>query len=126
DSLANTIVGELLEENLRRCRNTDNFYGIRLYKILDQIYQVANNPSSRQELFARLGNYELLSLKSIMGSDQVIHQLVLFYGDEDGKASFSNFLQLFRDTSIWEIARLPKWIEICSKKSMQPVNIYAN
>ncbi len=126
DSLANTIVGELLEENLQRCRNTDNFYGIRLYKILDQIYQVANNPASRQELFARLGNYELLSLKSIMGSDQVIHQLVLFYGDEDGKASFSNFLQLFRDTSVWEIARLPKWIEICSKKSMQPVNIYAN
>lgn len=126
DSLANTIVGELLEENLRRCRNTDNFYGIRLYKILDQIYQVANNPASRQELFARLGNYDLLSLKSIMGSDQVIHQLVIFYGDEDGRSSYSNFLQLFRDTSIWEIARLPKWVEICSKNSLQPVTIYAN
>jgi hypothetical protein len=126
DSLANTIVGELLEENLRRCRNTDNFYGIRLYKILDQIYQVANNPASRQELFARLGNYDLLSLKSIMGSDQVIHQLVIFYGDEDGKSSYSNFLQLFRDTSVWEIARLPKWVEICSKNSLQPVTIYAN
>ncbi len=126
DSLANTIVGELLEENLRRCRNTDNFYGIRLYKILDQIYQVANNPASRQELFARLGNYDLLSHKSIMGSDQVIHQLVIFYGDEDGKSSYSNFLQLFRDTSVWEIARLPKWVEICSKNSLQPVTIYAN
>lgn len=126
DSLANTIVGDLLQDNLQRCRNSDNFYGIRLYKILDQIYQVANNPSSRQELFARLGDYEKLSLKSIMGPDQVIHQLVLFYGDEDGKSSYANFLHLFRDTSVWEIARLPKWIEICSKNSIQPVTIYAN
>lgn len=126
DSLANSIVDELLEENLQRCRSTDNFYGIRLYTILDQIYEVANHPESRQELFARLGNYELLSVKSIIGVDNIIHQLVLFYGDEDGKASFNSFLYLFRDTALWEIAKMPKWIEICSKNALQAVHIYAN
>lgn len=126
DSLANSIIGDLLDENLKRCRANDNFYGIRLYKILDQIYEVANNASSRKELFSRLGNYELLPLSSIKGDDQIIHQLVLFYGDDDGKASYNSFLQLFRDSARWEIARLPRWVEICSRNSTQAVQIYAN
>lgn len=126
DSLANAVVAELLDNNLYRCRVSDNFYGIRLYKILDQIYQVANIPESRQELFSRLGNYELLPVKSITGRDQVIHQLVLFYGDDDGKASFNSFIQLFKDTAIWQVAKMPKWIEICSRKGDQSVQIYAN
>ncbi|KYP15627.1 hypothetical protein [Flavihumibacter sp. CACIAM 22H1] len=126
DSLANEVVGDLLEKNLQRCRATDNFYGIRLYSILGQIYQVANHAESRQELFSRLGNYELLPVKSIVGVDNIIHQLVLFYGDEDGKASYANFLSLFKDSSVWMISKMPKWVEICSKNSVQPVHIYAN
>lgn len=126
DSLANAIVADLLDNNLYRCKATDNFYGIRLYKVLDQIYQVANDADARRELFSRLGNYELLPLNEVRGADQVVHQLVLFYGDEDGRASFNSFLQLFKDSSAWEIARLPQWVEICSRKGQQPVQIYAN
>jgi len=124
--LANAIVADLLDNNLYRCKATDNFYGIRLYKVLDQIYQVANDADARRELFSRLGNYELLPLNEVRGADQVVHQLVLFYGDEDGRASFNSFLQLFNDSSAWEIARLPQWVEICSRKGQQPVQIYAN
>lgn len=126
DSVANAIVADLLAENLQRCRITNNFYGIRLYSILDQIYQVANRPESRQELFSRLGNYDLLQVKSVTGKDEVVNQLVVFYGDEDGKASFNSFTSLFRDTSQWYTAKMPKWVEICSKNAAQPVHIYAN
>lgn len=126
DTVTNLMVGNLLEENQWRCRNSENYYGIRMYNILQQVYDVANDTSARKKLFGRLGNYELLSLESIRDQHGIINQLVVFYGDEDGKASFSSFLSLFRDTSSWEVVKHQQWMEICSRNSAQPVRLFAN
>ncbi len=50
---------------------------------------------------------------------------MLFYGDEDGVASFNNFLKLYTDNSKWEVSRNENWVSIRSL-SDQPLLIYAN
>lgn len=126
DTVTNTMVGQLLDENLQRCRNAEHFFGIRMYNILHQVYEVANDTSARKKLFGKLGNYELLPVESIRDQNEVIHQLVIFYGDADGKASFASFMSLFRDTMRWEVVKHSQWMEICSRNTIQPIRIFAN
>jgi hypothetical protein len=49
----------------------------------------------------------------------------LFYGDEDGIASFNNFQKLFTDKKKWKVSKNEAWVTIRSG-SDEPVVIYAN
>ncbi|HLG38403.1 MAG TPA: hypothetical protein VI461_02005 [Chitinophagaceae bacterium] len=114
-----------LQSNLVRCRNTQQYFGVRLYSILLQVFGLVKKKDDLNKLWGTLGNYELLKRNALQNENGEIVELVLFYGDEDGVASFNNFQKLFADKSKWEIAKNTSWITIRSL-SNESINIYAS
>ena len=121
----NELIQAELRSNLDRCMSGQQYLGIRLYSILLQLFELVNQEKDLHKLWATLGNYEVLKRDALLNKDGEIIQLVLFYGDEDGVASFSNFIKLYTDTSKWKIAKNKNWISIRSV-SDQTLTIYAN
>jgi hypothetical protein len=122
--IAGTIQKEL-RSNLDRCTSGQQYLGMRLYGILLPVFEMVVKKDSLNDLWAKLGNYELLQRSALQGKDGQIVQMVLFYGDDDGVASFNNFQKLFIDTSKWEITKNESWITVRSLAG-QPVILYAN
>jgi hypothetical protein len=56
-----------------------------------KVYEIVNNndPGSLSE------NYKTIPYSELTNNG-VVSELVLFYGDEDGKNSFTSFMNLFR------------------------------
>ncbi|GAO42820.1 hypothetical protein [Flavihumibacter petaseus] len=126
DPVYGELVADLLQENIRRCQTSGSYYGTRLYTILREVYQMARYPEQANAIFRKLGNYETLSVDSLREGDTSVNQLVVFYGDEDGKASFRSFMSLFKDKKLWEVVQQDQWTEIRSLAMQQPIRIFAN
>ncbi|HEY6064014.1 MAG TPA: hypothetical protein VIV35_10425 [Chitinophagaceae bacterium] len=114
-----------LKSNLDRCQTGRLYLGIRLYSILLKVFDLLSQKDDVNKLWSNLGNPELLERKALQNKYGEIIQLVLFYGDEDGNASFNNFINLFKDPGEWEITQNDLWVTIRSL-SDQPIFIYAN
>ena len=119
------MIRQELHANLNRCQSGKLYFGVRLYSILLQVFDLVKQKNSFNKLWATLGNYEMLERKALQNKNGEIIQLVLFYGDDDGLASFNNFQKLFADTSKWRMAKNENWITIRSRTD-QPIIIYAN
>lgn len=114
-----------LRSNLNRSTANRQYLGTRLYGILLQVFELVNQGDALHKLWAKLGNYEILKREALENKRGEIVQLVLFYGDEDGIASFNNFLKYYGDSKKWEIAKNANWISIRSLFDQQLI-IYAN
>ena len=123
-TISNMIQKEL-QSNLNRCKSGHLYFGVRLYNILLQVFDLVKQKNSFNKLWTTLGNYEMLERKALQNKKGEIIQLVLFYGDEDGVASFNNFQKTFSDTSKWKTTKNENWISIRSATD-QPIIIYAN
>ncbi len=120
DSILNSYVNEELGVALKKSRQANQYQSTRLYSILLKVYEIVNNdqPGSLS------ANYKTL-LYSSLNDNGAVSELVLFYGDEDGKNSFTSFMNLFKDKSHWEITTNDSWVAIRSLQG-QPLRIYAN
>ncbi|MDP4262564.1 MAG: hypothetical protein Q8941_08540 [Bacteroidota bacterium] len=114
-----------LQSNLDRCRSGQLYPGIRLYSILQQVYELVTQKDSVNKLWTYLGNHGKLEFKALQNKAGEIIEEVLFYGDKDGISSFRNFLNLFKDPHKWVISKNELWVTIRSV-SGQPVIVYAN
>jgi hypothetical protein len=114
-----------LHSNLSRCKSGQLFFGVRIYGILLQVFDLVKQKNSLNKLWTTLGNYEMLERKSLLNKNGEIIQVVLFYGDDDGIGSFNNFQKMFTDTNKWKMSRNQNWATIRSV-SDQPIVIYAN
>jgi hypothetical protein len=123
------VIGEQFQDelqlNLSRCKSNQHYYGIRLYSILLQVFDLVSHNNSLNKLWASLGNYELLKQSSLRNKQGEIIELTLFYGDEDGEASYNSFLKLYADTSKWKIEKNNNWVSINSVAGV-PLKIFAN
>ncbi len=123
-----TSAKELLREeiagNLKRCTEAQHLQGMRLYSILSDLFTLTNSDLGLQRLWGILGDYENLPFVSITDSKGQISEAVLFYGDEDGVASFQNFLQAYNNKSKWEVQKNNNWVTIRSLDTS--FTIYAN
>ncbi len=115
---------ELLQSNKVYCRKTGNYYGTYVYGLLQQIYNtVADDQAGRNAQI--LAPYLHLTRKMVEQKDQQVVQQVFFYGDEDGKSSFANFMSGFKDAKQWKQEQNGLWITLRSL-SGAPMVIYAN
>jgi hypothetical protein len=89
------MIQKTLLSNLSRCKSGQLFFGVRIYGILLQVFDLVKQKNSLNKLWATLGNYELLERKSLQNKNGEIVQVVLFYGDDDGIGSFNNFKKCF-------------------------------
>ena len=129
-SLSNTpelfeMVHEELQYNMDRSSSSRHYLGIRLYSILMEIFELVKQKEELNRVWAKLGNYEELKYHDLQNEKGDINELVLFYGDEDGIASFNNFQKHYTDRSKWEIKRNSSWMQIRSVQSTS-FTIYAN
>ena len=124
-----TEISQLIETELRsnldRCRSGQQYLGMRLYSILSEIFSQLSQKNGAERLWEKLGDYEVLKQSALVNEKNEIVELVLFYGDEDGVSSFSNFLKFFTDKSKWEIRKNESWVFIRSL-SDTALTIYAN
>ncbi|MBC7947423.1 MAG: hypothetical protein H7Y42_06060 [Chitinophagaceae bacterium] len=119
----NGLISAELRSNLIRCTSNKQFLGMRLYTILLQVLDLVNREDSK--VWAKLGNYDVLERKSLENEKGEIVQLMLFYGDEDGVASFNNFLKSYSNDKKWEVTKNESWVSVRSV-SEKPVIIFAN
>jgi hypothetical protein len=119
------MIQKELRSNLNRCKSGQLYFGIRVYSILLQVFDLVKQKNSLDKLWATLGNYEMLERKALQNKNGEIVQVVLFYGDDDGIVSFNNFQKMFADTTKWKTSRNENWVSIRSV-SDQPIVIYAN
>ena len=122
--ISDMIQKELLS-NLNRCKSGQLYFGMRIYSILLQVFDLVKQKNSFHKLWTTLGNYEMLERKALQNKNGEIIEVVLFYGDEDGVASFNNFQKMFSDSTKWKTTRNENWIDIRSATD-QPIIIYAN
>ena len=104
---------------------TQQYFGIRLYSILLQVFDLVKQKDGLSTLWSTLGNYEVLKRNALQNKNGQITELVLFYGDDDGVASFINFQKHFTDTTKWAVSKNESWITIQSRTE-NPIIIYAN
>ena len=119
------VIQDELQSNLQRCKVSQQYFGIRLYGILLQVFDLVQQKDGLSSLWSTLGNYEVLKPNALQNKKGQIIELVLFYGDDDGVASFNNFQKHFADTAKWIVSKNDKWITIESR-TVDPIIIYAN
>ena len=105
----NEVVVGLKESKKSRDKQGELIYSLlndlfdsskNLQKVLDSTYHIKN-----------VFNVEYADVADISG--KVVEQ-VFFYGDDDGKASFQNFMAGFQDKVAWKIVQKEYWVEIRS------------
>ena len=122
-----TLTYQEIKNNYARCQSIPNPYGMKVYTILTEIFNAVKSDewNSKKDLPPALAVYFKIPHSALVEKNGKITQLVLFYGDEDGKSSFSSFLSNFSDASLWSIEKNQSWVTIKSKK-LFPVEVYAN
>lgn len=124
DSAVGAVIGQELLDNFEACKKTNSWQCVRLYSILYQLYK-GMNKEEQSSIAQAMRKYERLPVNELKNGNGEIVQLVVFFGDEDGKASFRNFMNLFKKSDEWEVEQTEKWVRITSKKETQ-LSIYAN
>ena len=116
-----------IKNNYLRNKRSSNYHGMKLYSILIEMFAAVKNNEQGNKigLSPELAVYYKVTHQSLVDKGGTINQLVLFYGDDDGKASYSSFLGNFTDASQWSVEKNANWVTIKSKK-LYPIAIYAN
>lgn len=116
-----------IKNNYTRCKNIPDPFGMKVYSLLEEIYHAVKNDDliNIDQLNPALKVYFKLKHSSLSTGKASINQLVLFYGDEDGRSSYASFLSNFTDGSTWSIEKNSLWVTIRSKNHF-PISIYAN
>ena len=126
DELA-TLTSQEIKNNYTRTKNISSTHGMKLYTVLTEIFAAVKNNElgNKTGLSPELAVYYKISHQTLRSKNGTINQLVLFYGDDDGKASYNSFLGNFSDAGLWLIEKNASWVTIKSKK-LYPITIYAN
>ncbi len=111
--------------NEERCKKENNEHGRKIYNLLKMIFLSADEKNGI-DLTKEIGIPPVytVSYNYLADDSGRIVEQVFFYGDKDGKESYSNYLTSF-PRSEWQITSKNKWIEIKSLKG-KPVWIFAN
>jgi hypothetical protein len=113
-----------VKDNEQKSIQQNNAKGKTIYGLLKLIFTSADDNTI--DLTEQLGIPSIYSLDNKYLSDdngRIVEQ-VFFYGDEDGKNFFPQFVNSFSGAD-WKITRQKEWVEIKSVKG-QPILIYAN
>lgn len=120
------LLGEV-KSNYERTYLENNKRGLIIYFLLHTLCSSVLNPEeSSDHLQERLKvpPITMVNYKNLQNEDGTVVEQVFFYGDEDGKNSYSSFLTNFKPEE-WSMVKNDKWIKFTSSKG-KPFTIYAN
>lgn len=127
-SIKNPLVKKLIdleiEKNLMQAKEHNEKRGTAIYNILQTIF--LSSQDSTIDVSAKLNIPPIyrVNYKDLLDDSGRIVQQVFFYGDQDGKESYANFMTMFTGPE-WKVKRNSEWVEIKSTRG-KPVLIYAN
>lgn len=105
--------------------NDESKKGVIVYGLLSTIFNHSENTGQLNEnLNSFIPPITSVPNQSLRNSKGEVIQQVFFYGDDDGKMSYQNFVPLFRNNQ-WTTEQNEYWIKFTSK-GPNKVIIYAN
>ncbi|RYF97005.1 MAG: hypothetical protein EOO00_01290 [Chitinophagaceae bacterium] len=118
-----------VKNNYERSYKNKSMKGMRVYALLATLFnglKASDNAAAMEEQSEILGlnPINIIKYKNLQSDSGIVYQQFFFYGDEDGKASYNNFLGNFRNGK-WKKTDSKYWTTIRST-SGKPVVIYAN
>ena len=121
--LQSAILGYVME-NEKKCTETNNNRGKRIYGLLKSIFLSADS-TNKIDLTGILGIPSIFEIenKDMRDDSGRIIQQVYWYGDDDGKKFFPAFINSFSPKE-WTVTANKEWYEIRSKKGN--VWVFAN
>lgn len=122
--LVKMLIDQEIEKNLVQAKAQHDKRAIAIYDILQIIFQSSEDSSIDVAAKLRIPPVYRVNYKDLLDDSSRVVQQVFFYGDQDGKESFANFMGMFTGAD-WKIKRNADWVEIRSTKG-KPVFIYAN
>lgn len=126
--LANFLQREVTENYELAYRNK-SLKGMRVYALLATLFnglKASDNQEAlrKQSEVLDLPPINLVPYQNLVNDSGVVYQQFFFYGDEDGKSSFNNFLGNFKDGK-WKKVDNKYWTTLYSLTGKKVV-IYAN
>lgn len=123
----------LLQTNIKkeyeRVKASDDQIGISLYGVLSSM--IAGNAQVEEGWYKKVSRqFKITPVSSLPSSalfdtaDVCVEQMY-FYNDADGKSSFVNFLNTYRNQANWVIEEHNTYVRILSRKGLK-VEIFAN
>jgi hypothetical protein len=127
-SISDPVLADFLQAEVRsnyeRMGKERNKKGMIVYGLLSTLFNGMRTGNIDGESIG-LPPVSMVSYKSLLGDTTVVFEQFYFYGDDDGKMSYSSFLSNFKDGK-WKIdASNKNWIRIVSTAG-RPVIIFAN
>lgn len=124
NQLVKKLIDQEIEKNLQQAKAKHDKRGIAIYDILQVIFQSSQDSSIDVSAKLQIPPVYRVNYKDLLDDSNRIVQQVFFYGDQDGKESFTNFMSMFSGAD-WKINRNKEWVQISSAKG-KPVYIFAN
>jgi hypothetical protein len=116
-----------LKKDYERTYQENNKRGLITYFLLNTLCTSIINPEeTNDDLQAQLKvpPISFVSDKSLLDANGRVIMQTYFYGDDDGKQSYTSFVNNFKPEE-WKIEKSPKWTTFTSTKG-SPVTMYAN
>lgn len=121
-------IQQLVKKEFERVTNAENNVGISVYGILASI--ISANAKTEVAWFKKVSRQFAVAPVNNMASNTLFLQGVCveqmyFYNDDDGRSSFTNFMNTYRSQSAWAIEDKYNFVRIYSTQGLQ-VEILAN
>lgn len=135
-SIEDSALVEFLREEVRvnyeKSYKNKSIKGVKVYALLATLFEGNKDSISNEEALERSKVLKLppinfvpySSLASEEGDSATVIEQFFFYGDEDGKISYANFLTNFKGPK-WKITHSKYWTTITSTMG-KPLVVYAN
>lgn len=118
------LIDQEIEKNLTQAEKKHDKRAVAIYNILQIIFQSSQDSSIDISSKLNIPPIYRVNYKDLQDDSSRIVQQVFFYGDQDGKESYANFMSMFTGAE-WNVKRKAEWVEIRSLKG-RPVYIFAN
>jgi hypothetical protein len=126
DNLVDYLLAELKKDYERTYLENDQ-RGLIIYFLLHTLTVSIINPEQTSDDLQselKIPPITFVSNKNIMNDSGMVVEQVFFYGDEDGKSSYNNFMANYKADE-WKIVKNDKWVTLSSIKG-KPLTVYAN
>jgi hypothetical protein len=129
DSILIEFLRTEVKENYEKSYQQRSKKGMKVYALLSTLFESAKDSLTEEEAAERseqlrLPSINLVPYAKLLDDDSAVVEQFFFYGDEDGKMSYTSFLSNFKGPK-WKMTSSKYWVNITAT-SGKKINVFAN
>jgi len=129
DSLLIEFLRAEVKDNYEKSYQQRSKKGLKVYALLSTLFESAKDSLTEEEAAERseqlrLPSINLVPYANLLDDDSAVVEQFFFYGDEDGKMSYTSFLSNFKGPK-WKMTTTKYWVNITAT-SGKKINVFAN